>query len=199
MCLFKSPRRFLGHVSLRDLKTGHIYRGHMSSACRFEVHFQTACLLGSLGFWSPINRGSSYPLGYFLSILALELPFFCLLHSCHCNLSRCSSSVVFSTVLRLTSGGVFFATGHFSLTLVSFLPFIVLIFCLLFVFTIVMGFVEFWVQNGHHRVHTLGFWYVGEGDCFFKEMIGSILSFSYFPFYFSPIDTLSGQFKHFGL
>ena len=151
------------------------------------MHFQAACLLGSLRFWSPINRGSSYPLGYFLSILALELPFFYLLHSCHCSPSRCSSSIVFSTALRLTSGGVFFATRHFSLTLVSFLSFIILIFCLLFVFTIVMGFVEFWVQNGHHRVHTLGFWYVGEGDCFFKEMIGSILSYLglfIFPFLF---------------
>ncbi|KAL6331725.1 hypothetical protein AAG906_016721 [Vitis piasezkii] len=56
------------------------------------------------------------------------------LHSCHYNSSRCLSSVVFTAALRFALGGVFFANGHSSLTLVSLPSFTFLLYCLLFAF-----------------------------------------------------------------
>ena len=55
------------------------YRGRYQAACRFGVRSQAACLLESLRFWSPINKGLQTPWGTFLDVSAfgaLLLPFF---------------------------------------------------------------------------------------------------------------------------
>lgn len=53
------------------------------SACRFEVRFLMACLLRSLGFWFPINRGPQAFWNSFGCFLLLKFSFFLPLSSLH--------------------------------------------------------------------------------------------------------------------
>lgn len=61
------------------------------------------------------------------------------------------------------------------MTSVSLPSFAFLLFCLLFAFGVVLGFVEFWMQNECCGVQTLGLLcFLGEDDCLLEEMTGSV-------------------------
>ena len=65
---------FMGHVSFGEFNEGCFHRGHCQVACHFGVRFQAVCLLGYLGFWSPINRRlQAFQVTFFWIFLALEL------------------------------------------------------------------------------------------------------------------------------
>ena len=51
------PPMFVGHILLGGFNEGCFCRGHCQEAHHLEMCFQVMCLLRSLGFWSPINKG----------------------------------------------------------------------------------------------------------------------------------------------
>ena len=50
------------------LPEGHFYIGVFPGGPLLWVMYSDDCLLGSLGFWSPINKGTSSLLGFHLSV-----------------------------------------------------------------------------------------------------------------------------------
>ena len=65
---------FMGHMSFGGFNEGLFHQDHCQAMRHFGVRFQAICLLGSLGFWSPINRRlQAFWVTFFLIFLALEL------------------------------------------------------------------------------------------------------------------------------
>ena len=50
------------------LLEGHFYIGVLPGGALLWVMYSDGCLLGSLGFWSSINKGTSSLLGFHLSV-----------------------------------------------------------------------------------------------------------------------------------
>ena len=66
----------VGHVPLKGLNEGRFHQGHCQAMRRFGVHFQAAYFLGSLMFWSPINKRLQTFWAIFVDILTFGSFFF---------------------------------------------------------------------------------------------------------------------------
>lgn len=69
-CLLEFPS--VSETRVNRLSEGHFHRGVLPGGVLLRVMYSDGCLLGSLGFWSPINRGTSSLLGFYLNFSCYE-------------------------------------------------------------------------------------------------------------------------------
>lgn len=69
-CPLESPNASKTHVNY--LPEGHFYRGFLLGGMSLRVTSHDSCLLGSLGFWFPINWKTPSLLGFYLDISCFE-------------------------------------------------------------------------------------------------------------------------------
>ena len=112
----------MGHVSIRKLNEGCFHRGRYQAVCHFGARSQAAYLLGSQGFWSPINRGLPTFWATFWPFLLFGVFIFFSLPPAFCvfaTLAVIYLPGVSSSLLVLLRASFVSAGGHFSRILVS--------------------------------------------------------------------------------